>query len=74
MTTTEANKQIVDAFITGLFTDGDLGAVDRYLDPGFVNHDPPMPGAFRAGPDGHAAGRRDVPARLSRIGAARSGT
>jgi len=48
MTRTEANKQIVEEFITALFTDGDLSAVDRYLDPGFVNHDPPFPGA----PDG----------------------
>jgi predicted ester cyclase len=45
MTTTDANKQIVEQFITALFTDGDLTAVDRYLDPGFVNHDPPFPGA-----------------------------
>jgi predicted ester cyclase len=45
MSTTEANKQIVEQFITALFTDGDLTAVDRYLDPGFVNHDPPFPGA-----------------------------
>ncbi len=48
MTRTDANKQIVDEFITALFTGGDLSAVDRYLDPGFVNHDPPFPGA----PDG----------------------
>jgi steroid delta-isomerase-like uncharacterized protein len=48
MTRTDANKQIVDEFITALFTKGDLTAVDRYLDPGFVNHDPPFPGA----PDG----------------------
>ena len=46
--TTDRNKQIVDAFIQELFTKGDLDAVDRYLDPGFVNHDPPFPGA----PDG----------------------
>jgi hypothetical protein len=24
-----------------LFTDGDLTVADRYLDPGFINHDPP---------------------------------
>ena len=48
MTRTDANKQIVDEFITALFTNGDLTAVNRYLDPGFVNHDPPFPGA----PDG----------------------
>jgi len=42
------NKQVVEDFIRELFTEGDLGAVDRYLDPTFVNHDPPFPGA----PDG----------------------
>jgi steroid delta-isomerase-like uncharacterized protein len=47
MTTTK-NKQIVEEFITALFTDGDLTAVDRYLGPDFINHDPPLPGA----PDG----------------------
>jgi len=51
MTTTDANKQIVEEFITDLFTNGDLTAADRYLDPGFVNHDPPMPG-FPDGPEG----------------------
>ena len=42
------NKQLVDTFIQELFTKADLDAVDRYLDPHFVNHDPPFPGA----PDG----------------------
>ena len=51
MTRTDANKQIVDEFITALFTTGDLTAVDRYVDPGFVNHDPPFPGA-PPGPQG----------------------
>lgn len=53
MTTHEIarNRQIVDAFIQELFTKGDLDAVDRYLHPDFVNHDPPFPGA-PAGPDG----------------------
>jgi len=51
MTSTDVNKQIVDEFITALFTNGDLTAVDRYLDPGFVNHDPPLPGAPN-GPEG----------------------
>jgi steroid delta-isomerase-like uncharacterized protein len=46
-----ANKQLVDAFIQALFTDGDLGAVDRYLDPNMVNHDRPFPGASD-GPEG----------------------
>jgi predicted ester cyclase len=53
MTTTTAapttrRKRIVYALIQDLFTRGDLTAVDRYLDPGFVNHDPPYPGS----PDG----------------------
>ena len=42
------NKQIVEAFIQELFTNGDLDAVDRHLAPDFVNHDSPFPGA----PDG----------------------
>jgi steroid delta-isomerase-like uncharacterized protein len=42
------NKQLVDTFIQELFSKGDLDAVDRYLDPDFVHHDPPAPGA----PDG----------------------
>jgi predicted ester cyclase len=45
------NKQLVDDFIQDLFTKCDLGAVDRYLDPAFVNNDPPYPGA-PAGPEG----------------------
>jgi predicted ester cyclase len=51
MTRADANKRIVEEFITALFTNGDLTAVDRYLDPGFVDHDPPFPGA-PAGPEG----------------------
>ena len=43
MTTTDRNKQVVQKFIQGLFTDGDLSAVERYLAPDFVAHDPPMP-------------------------------
>ena len=39
------NKRVVGEFIQQLFTDGDLDAVDRYLDPDFVNHDAPFPGA-----------------------------
>jgi len=49
--TSTRNKQIVEELITALFTDGDLTAVDRYLDPDFINHDPPLPGA-PDGPDG----------------------
>jgi predicted ester cyclase len=53
---TTAHKRLVDAFIRELFTRGDLTAVDRYLDPGFINHDLPFPGA-PDGPEGmrHAA-------------------
>jgi len=53
---TQSRKQLVEEFIRALFTDGDLTAVDRYLDPGFLNHDPPLPGA-PDGPEGmrHAA-------------------
>ena len=48
MTTTTHNKQLVEEFISALFTDGDLTAVDRYVDPDCIDHDPPLPGA----PDG----------------------
>jgi predicted ester cyclase len=47
MTSTN-NKQIVEEFTSALFSYGDLTAVDRYLDPAFVNHDPPLPNS----PDG----------------------
>jgi steroid delta-isomerase-like uncharacterized protein len=49
--TSTRNKQIVEEFITALFTDGDLTAVDRYLAPDCIDHDPPLPGA-PDGPDG----------------------
>ena len=42
MTTIEHNKAIVRDFIDGLFTKGDLGAVDEYLAESFINHDPPF--------------------------------
>ena len=42
MTTTEQNKVTVRDFIDGLFTKGDLGAVDTYLAEDFINHDPPF--------------------------------
>lgn len=45
------NKKLVEAFIQELFSKGDLDAVDRYLAPGFVDHDPPFPGAPE-GPEG----------------------
>ncbi|MDQ3896748.1 MAG: ester cyclase [Actinomycetota bacterium] len=43
----EDNKRVVTEFIDGLFSQGDLGAVDRYLSEDFLNHDPP----FGAGTD-----------------------
>jgi predicted ester cyclase len=39
------NKQLVDAFIQELFTKGDLEAVDRYVHPDCIVHDPPVPDA-----------------------------
>ena len=42
MDTIAENKQTVSAFITALFTDGDLTAVDTYLAADFVDHDPPL--------------------------------
>jgi steroid delta-isomerase-like uncharacterized protein len=47
MSTIEQNKATVTEFIQALFTKGDLGAVERYLSEGFVNHDP----VFGGGPD-----------------------
>jgi predicted SnoaL-like aldol condensation-catalyzing enzyme len=52
--TTTTNKHLSEDFINALFTDGDLTAVDRYLDPDFVNHDPHMPDS----PDGPAGMRQ----------------
>ena len=60
MTTTQ-NKQLVEEFISALFTNGDLTAVDRYLDPEFINHDPPLPGS----PDG-SEGMRQAAERFRR--------
>jgi steroid delta-isomerase-like uncharacterized protein len=40
--TTAQNKDTVRDFIDGLFTKGDLGAVDTYLAEDFINHDPPF--------------------------------
>ena len=36
----EQNKQLVDGAIQALFTTGDVDAVERYMTPDFVNHDP----------------------------------
>jgi steroid delta-isomerase-like uncharacterized protein len=40
-----AHKQLVEDFIQALFTRGDLTAVDTYLSPDFVDHDPTLPGS-----------------------------
>ena len=46
----DANKEIVAAFIDGLFSRGDLTTVDTYLSEDFLNHDPPLgAGADREG-------------------------
>jgi steroid delta-isomerase-like uncharacterized protein len=42
MDTMQQNKDTVTAFISDLFTKGDLSAVDHYLSEDFVNHDPPL--------------------------------
>ncbi len=42
MTDIDANKKVVREFIDGLFSRGDLDAVDTYLSEDFVNHDPPF--------------------------------
>jgi steroid delta-isomerase-like uncharacterized protein len=42
MSTTERNKSTVRDLIDGLFTKGDLGAVDTYFAEDFINHDPPF--------------------------------
>ncbi len=42
MTDVENNKSVVSEFIEALFSKGDLAAVERYLAPEFVNHDPPF--------------------------------
>jgi steroid delta-isomerase-like uncharacterized protein len=49
-----ANKKLVADFIQQLFTQGDIDAVDRYVSPALINHDPPFPGA----PDGPEGMRR----------------
>ncbi|NUR99730.1 MAG: ester cyclase [Kribbellaceae bacterium] len=48
MSTTERNKAVVKDFIDGLFSKGDLGAVDTYLAEDFVAHNAP---GFGATPD-----------------------
>ena len=37
------HKRLVEDFIQALFSRGDLSAVDTYLSPGFVDHDPTLP-------------------------------
>ena len=60
------NKHLVESFIQELFTKGDLTAVDRYLAPDFVNHDPPFPGA-PDGSEGMRAGGGGVPPGVARL-------
>ena len=38
------NKKVVEDFIQALFTRGELEAVDEYLAPEFVDHNPTIPG------------------------------
>jgi steroid delta-isomerase-like uncharacterized protein len=58
MTDTETNKKVVTEFIDGLFTRGDLGAVDQFLHEDYVDHDPPF------GADGSREGMRGVGAMI----------
>ncbi len=48
---TDRNKKLIDTFIQELFTQGNLEAVDVYLAPDFVHHDPPF-GGVADGPEG----------------------
>jgi steroid delta-isomerase-like uncharacterized protein len=59
MTITERNKTVVGEFIQALFTKGDVSAVERYLAPDFIAHDPPMPDLT-----GDAAGFREAATRI----------
>jgi steroid delta-isomerase-like uncharacterized protein len=58
MTDTETNKKVVTEFIDGLFTRGDLAAVDQYLVEDYVDHDPPW------GADGTREGMRATGATI----------
>lgn len=53
-----ANTSVVAAFIDELFTGGDPSAVERHLDPAFVDHNPPF-----GGPGG-AQGLREAAAMM----------
>ncbi len=37
------NKDLVTAAMTGLFIDRDLTVLDKYWDPGYIQHNPRMP-------------------------------
>ncbi len=63
---TTANKHLVEEFIQALFSDGDLHAVDQYLAPTFMNHDPPFPGAPKDAAGMRQSGRH-VPGRTARL-------
>ena len=58
MTNLDANKKVVVEFIDGLFSRGDLGAVDAYLSEDYVDHDPPF------GSSGDREGMRGVGATM----------
>ncbi len=58
MANTDANRKVVIEFIDGLFSRGDLGAVDAYLSGDFVDHDPPF------GVSGDREGIRSAGARM----------
>jgi len=38
-----SNKELVLAAMTGLFIDRDLTVLDKYWDPGYIQHNPRMP-------------------------------
>jgi SnoaL-like polyketide cyclase len=66
------NKQLVNDFIQDLFSKGDLSAVDRYLHPQFISHDPPFPGA-PDGPEGMRLAAATFRQAFRRRGAHRRG-
>ncbi len=39
----EENKAIVEKFYNGVFNDRDLSAADKYLDEGYIQHNPTIP-------------------------------
>ncbi|WNG21854.1 nuclear transport factor 2 family protein [Cystobacter fuscus] len=49
-----SNKEIVLAAMTGLFIDRDLSVLDKYWDPGYIQHNP-------SGPNGTDFFRKMIP-------------